>query len=175
MEHQKYVESGLWDGHFRDAASREGLVLRSEASALAQRPGRFGVPLRPRWPFRPQNRASASEMPWAPGGGGTLPGPAAGPAQEPARESAHGSPHKGSPRESLREELLSQLSAYRQLADQRVATMRARLIKCPDAATVEELEVLRAEVAQQIASLEEAAHKAARGRLHDDAPEESPK
>ena len=33
LDSSRYVESGLWDGHFRDAASREGLVLRSEAMA----------------------------------------------------------------------------------------------------------------------------------------------
>ena len=65
----KYVESGLWDGHFRDSDAREGLVLRapspshepsgSSTSSVWGHPtsptsccGRFGRPLGvPRWPF----------------------------------------------------------------------------------------------------------------------------
>lgn len=63
----KYVESGLWDGHFRDSDAREGLVLRApspshepsgSSTSSWGRPtyptscGRFGRPLGvPRWPF----------------------------------------------------------------------------------------------------------------------------
>ena len=63
----KYVESGLWDGHFRDSDAREGLVLRApspshepsgSSTSSGGRPtyptscGRFGRPLGvPRWPF----------------------------------------------------------------------------------------------------------------------------
>ena len=51
MAKWKYVKSGLWDGHFRDSDSREGLVLRSPTLTGSTCSGRFGRPLQPRWPF----------------------------------------------------------------------------------------------------------------------------
>eukprot|EP00439_Symbiodinium_sp_Y106_P069873 s1406_g12.t1 len=165
MDHWKYVESGLWDGHFRDAASREGLVLRSEAMGLTQPPGRFGTPLQPRWPF--QNAKS---------------GRSAG-----CGEEVHSKP--GSKAAQKRAELRScplqpgksdearcrvPVLAVQVLVPVLVAIVVARLIKCPDASSVEELAMLRAEVAAQIASLEEAAHQAKGLAVDEDATGELP-
>ncbi|OLQ09669.1 hypothetical protein AK812_SmicGene6687 [Symbiodinium microadriaticum] len=188
MDHWKYVESGLWDGHFRDAASREGLVLRSEAVGLTQPPGRFGAPLQPRWPFHiaesGQSAGCGAEVPSKPGSKAAQKQvePPSCPLQPrksdevPSKERPPTSPTsqrvtcEGYPKQDL----LLRLSAYRAHAEQRVAVMRARLIKCPDDSSVEELAMLRAEVAAQIASLEEAAHQARGLTIDEDATGELP-
>lgn len=114
----KYVESGLWDGHFRDSAAREGLVLRSPDarplfSASVERPWTV-----PRWPFAARSN-QRSDVPMASGSSGSV-----GPLSPPV----DGIDAKLSKAQRA-QEILCQLSAHRREAELRIASVWASAIK----------------------------------------------
>ena len=119
-DRSKYVESGLWDGHFRDSAAREGLVLRSPdtrtlLSASAERVERPWTV--PRWPFAARSN-QRSDVPMASGSSGS-----AGALSPPV----DGIDTKFS--KARAQEILCQLSAHRREAELRIASVWASAIK----------------------------------------------
>ena len=119
-DRSKYVECGLWDGHFRDSAAREGLVLRSPdtrtlLSASVERVERPWTV--PRWPFAARSN-QRSDVPMASGSSGS-----AGALSPPV----DGIDTKFS--KARAQEILCQLSAHRREAELRIASVWASAIK----------------------------------------------
>ena len=164
----KYVESGLWDGHFRDSAAREGLVLRSPENArplfsasVVPRPWTV-----PRWPFAARSNQRSSDVPMAPMA--SMASGSVGPLSPPV----DGIDAKLSKAQRA-QEILCQLSTHRREAELRIASVWASAIKdagsrLPERSpqvddaflahephgSLEELAKLRAKMREELAMLE---------------------
>ena len=119
----KYVESGLWDGHFRDSAAREGLVLRSPDDSARPLLSASVVPRPwtvPRWPFAARSNQRSSDVPMAASMASGSVGPLSAPVD--------GIDAKLSKAQRA-QAILCQLSAHRREAELRIASVWASAIK----------------------------------------------